>query len=368
MKIIVVAEFLAGSSAPTGDLVSDFIDYARESGQAKFVTIIAPGRYIPGGLGPRRIRNLIWINSTLFLKSLWHRLFSFAKREPIGIFVTTAPPAIQWSAFIVGFVLRIPVVMWFQDSHPEVEARIIEVKGYHRSAAFLRWLDRKLMPLCKAVTCLDESMRDDLLARTGYEGPIEITYPWATYLEPAHPFRAKSSSEKYSLLYAGNYGTAHDLSPLAIEVAKLSIEEQRRYKFTFVGMSPKAQAHLKELFAGLASNVELLPRFATIDGLFAKYIESDFGIVCLRKDYSGIVCPSKAFTYLSQGLPLFYVGPENSMSWNLCKRGWGYTMEDWFGLTRDEARDRIAPNIGKTFPNPKARSRDEVMQLLLRTI
>ena len=156
----------------------------------------------------------------------------------------------------------------------------------------------------------------------------------------------------------------HDLRPLTDKLRALSVQEQRLYSFTFVGMNAKAQQRIKDLYADLSCEIILLPRFETIDGLFSKYRECDLGIVSLRQDYCGIVCPSKAFSYVSQGLPLFYVGPANTMSWNLCKQGWGYTLEDWFGVARDLARKRMEARSGTIFPSPKSAGRAAVLRLL----
>ena len=323
----------------------------------------APGFYKPGGTSVLRLRNLILLHLATPLVVLWHFLATWLAGERLVLLATTSPPLIQWTCILSGWGLRVPVVLWLQDAHPEVEARALVRMNLKPLAAFLRMLDRQMAGLCSGLIPLDEAMCEDYVRRTGFQGPIQTVPPWGTYLLPAKNFRAPSTRLPLKILYAGNYGSVHDLAPLAAALGQFSASNQANICLTFVGMSESGLARLRALFSGLRCQLNYLPRLAALTDLVGLMATFDLGVVSLAAGQAGVACPSKAFSYLSQGLPVLYVGPEHTLTWNLCKAGWGYTVDDLLKLNQGRNLP-VSARVGEVFPDPGVTARQAIYDLI----
>ena len=128
-------------------------------------------------------------------------------------------------------------------------------------------------------------------------------------------------------------------------------------------MSESGLIRLRTLFSGLKCELNYLPRLAALTDLVELMSTFDLGVVSLEEGQAGVACPSKAFSYLSQGLPILYVGPEHTLTWNLCKAGWGYTVDDLLALNYRRNLP-VSARVGDVFPDPGVPARQAIYDLI----
>lgn len=363
LRVLLVSEFPVKSGAPTGALASDLEAYlaSQKHTAVRFLTISRP--YVPGGLSPSRIWNLVFLHVSMCFVLPVERVLSVLKGHQLCVVATTSPPFIHWTSSILARIFRVPTIIWFQDAHPEIEARALEKKRYFRTAKALRLLNRYFTTSTASFVALDEAMRSDFVNRTGYRNRSEVVPPWSTYLSPARPIRLPPKNGSYKILYAGNYGKVHDLTPLAKALSRKSQDEQSRISMTFVGMNVASQEKLKDLFSELIVNLNFMPRLALKEDLIELFKMFDFGIVSLAENSKGVACPSKALTYLSQGLPILYIGPNHTLPWQLIREGWGIFTEDLLDL-KNEWSSGLQARDGTIFPNPKPWAQTQLFEII----
>jgi hypothetical protein len=354
-----VTEFLAHHGAPGGRLSSDLLETLNADGW-HVDTLSAFGNYRPGGLRPIRLWNLMFLHVALPFVAAWCKICSVVRGEPLLLLTISSPPLIHWTSSIVGKLLSIPVMFWLQDAHPEIEARILEHRGHPRIASLLRSVDKVLCQGIDAVVTLDRSM--EALARAaGFRAKIEVVAPWSTYIEPSFDLR-EPTLVRPRLIYAGNYGAAHDLSVLA-EALRARFPCEKRPSLTFVGMSADAADRLRSQFPQHEFSVTFLGRLPHSKDVFSVIRSNDFGIVSLKNDQVGVCCPSKALTYVSQGTPLLYVGPQNTLCDELCEEGWGMRLDDFCDSSSPD-RQRIASRVGTRLQNPRKQGLHVLVEML----
>lgn len=352
IRVVFVSEFAAESGAPTGQLVSQLVHHLQSLGH-RLIFLHCPWIYRPGGLRASRLLNLTMLHFLIIPLTIWHRCLAKIEGNQFKLIVTSSPPLLHWTASVLSFLLRIPASFWLQDAHPEMEARLLEARGYNNLASLLRRIDRKMISRLQNVVVLDHSMTQPILGVLPSE-KVYVIPPWGTYMLPAKPFKF-NPGEKICLLYAGNYGVAHDLGPLVSHLKKLPQEQLDRLQITFVGMSLSAIEKLKKLFETLKIGTHFLPRFEKRTDLLDLMTNMDFGIVSLSQFHEGLACPSKAFTYLSQGLPILYIGPDGTLGANIVNEGWGITLQSLTAHGLQIPRELIE-RVGSVYPNPEATS------------
>jgi hypothetical protein len=368
LRVILISEYPKKSGAPTGALASDFETFVSQYDQISFRFLTINRKYRPNGLRPGRIWNLCYLHALVWLILPIERVVAAWNKQKICCLVTTSPPLIQWSVALVGFLFQIPSTIWYLDAHPEIEARSLEKRRFHFIAAALRYLDRLFSSLCSGFIALDEAMRKDFLKRTNFSKNSEVIPPWSTYREPGKPLRIPASDKGLRLLYAGNYGKVHDLSPLVAAIRRVDVMQQQRLSCTFIGMSPESQDQLRSIFSRSHIRLEFRPRVDSIDELLETFDSHDFGIVSLAESSKGVACPSKALTYLSQGLPILYVGPAETMSYYIVQDGWGVLPEYIIGMDSWPWPYGLEKNGGKIFANPQPESQERMLKQILNTV
>jgi hypothetical protein len=184
---------------------------------------------------------------------------------------------------------------------------------------------------------------------------VQLVPPWKTYIEPAKPLRIPQGRGTIKLVYAGNLGAAHNLADLCSELCRLSPVQQKNVSLHFVGMQKANFLQVKQQLHGFVGELHYRERFAHFAELSAYFEEFDFGIVSLDHFYAGLACPSKVYSYLSQGLPVLFSGPRHSLAGTLVSEGWGYFVAPEFFAQVFAADYRmIKAQVGQVFPNPRA--------------
>ncbi|MCX6125864.1 MAG: hypothetical protein NTV34_14110, partial [Proteobacteria bacterium] len=316
-------------------------------------------RYAPGGTAPRRILSMLAMHLILPVILCYWRILCLVTGRKLTQLATTLPPLIHINASIFGRTLSIPTVVWYQDAHPELEARICERKGLHFMAHMLRKLEFMWVGSTSQIVALDDAMAT-LIQQIKPNHPVKIAHPWITYVNPPKALRAPRADGTLKIFYAGNYGFAHDLEPLIKYIFELPQAVRDKIEITATGMNDLARAKFSRIFADVGVSIKTLPRmdsFAAVCDLMSQF---DLGLVSLKMDCAGLASPSKAFTYISQGLPILYVGPPGTMPDQVSKQGWGINLDQLKAMTSQGGfsstilRQNLSQN-GNIYPDPSQR-------------
>lgn len=353
MRILVVCEH-GGKGSPVGMLAKDLVDAlaADTKNQVSFLHVNRV--YQPGGLKLTRLLNYVQIHLLLPIYMLALRLQALFSRQKLVVIATTNPPLIYWNAVVTGLVLFTPVIIWFQDANLDFIARRFPKLGNSLLMRLVNAVDAQVFEWSAGVVTLDDAMRDALVRRLSLRTEVRVSPPWATYLLPPVPMRTRPHYHTLRLLYAGNYGKSHDLTPLA-NFLKEDADAKCEPTLHFIGISEQAKTELMQLFAGIRGEIKFFPRLPDVNQLKDKMHDYDFGVVSLAADYAGISAPSKAYTYLSQGLPILYVGPSGTGADQIVRSGNGITLRELRELRSGaSAPEQVAKNAAKIFPNPRS--------------
>ncbi|BBH54043.1 hypothetical protein [Fluviispira sanaruensis] len=355
--IYLIDEFCISSSSPNSKHVKDIIDFINLDKKNSSKNIFFSKNYVPGGLRPKRLFNLLksFIYMSFFIPYISLKELNIHK----SIVITTSPPMLYLYCLFLCKFSKIDCYVWFMDAHPEIEARFLQTKGFNFIARFLRYIEKKLCNNSKKIICLDESMKKRICSNNVNLDNVIVCPPWATYLGSSNFIQKVDIHLTVKFIYAGNYGKVHDLSPMSDLFSKFTLKEQSSLYLTFVGMSHKSQLEINNIFSKLGCTIEFLPRFERVDNLIHLFKEYHFGIVSLSYESIGLACPSKAYTYISQGLPIYYVGPDFTLSHDLCNQGFGVSQTDIPNIFSDwihNLKNYYSSNSGKIFHNPKHES------------
>jgi glycosyltransferase involved in cell wall biosynthesis len=280
--------------------------------------------YRPGGLQTRRLINFLAVYARVF--------FLVLGGKPDAILVRSTPPGIQlWVAWLARW-RKTPVIYWLMDSHPELEARALERRGWNRLARVLRQADTRALRSMTTIVTLDESMAE--LVRAAAPAVRLIVHPtWGVSDENAYdPIAYIPGSEDgvRRFAYAGNLGAAHD--PATFIRVLSAMGAQGRVELHVIGAPESAKVRLQPL-ADAGVEVRYHPRvpFNELKEVFQR-LRLDIGVVILDEASAGLLSPSKFSAYLKFGLPVLYIGPEKTNTDLICTRfGGGWRLPNGAG-------------------------------------
>ena len=340
MRVVIVNEF-SDVNCPVTKLVYDLGDELTKHAATKIVQANLRTKYRPGGTRWQRVLSLGVMHLIMPFVMVYQRLAAKINRQRFCVLVTTLPPLLHWNLLLLSVVLRFRCVVWYQDAHPEIEARILARKGLHHLAKALVLVDRWILSLAPHLVVLDDAMADLMCKSRHISGShLSVAPPWTAFVTPAKPMRQPSSdfsvTEPLRLIYAGNYGFAHDLGPFSTLLATLTPQEKNCLKIVGIGMNETSRRAFQDVFNRVGIQVETLARVESFSKLLVVFQNADLGIVSLRDDYAGIAAPSKAYTYVSQGLPIIYSGPPHTLPDRLVDDGLGFTATDFVAMIHNQ--------------------------------
>ncbi len=287
--------------------------------------------YTPGGFHLHRLLNLAWLYCLVPLKLIF--------RRPSWLLVRSAPPGIQvWVGLWAG-LLGIPSIAWLMDYHPEIEARILDRKVFLRPLAwFLRIVDRFSLQFHRAAVVLDESMAAQLRSACK-ELPIIVHPTWDSYRNGEERSVGERSDKPLKLAYGGNLGLRHSASSLGELIAR--VVDRSAHPFVELHVIGSSSNGIRK-FEGLASQYPLhlhcYPRMGFEDLLSTlRKIDADYGVVLMNDLDQGLYSPSKYAGYLAAGIPVLYMGPEQTNAYKICQDfGAGIHLSMYAGKARIE--------------------------------
>lgn len=355
MTVVLVNEF-SDINCPVTKLVYDLGNELSTIPGTLVVQANFRTKYRPGGTRWQRVLTLLGMHITMPFVITFQWVRAKIQQKPFCVIVTTLPPLLHWNLLLLSLVLRYRCILWYQDAHPEIEARILKRRGFHRIAKFLTSMDSLILKSTDKVIVLDQAMANLLTdERSVSVAKISIAPPWTAFVSPAKSLRDPSSHEKLKLIYAGNYGFAHDLKPFAKMLSEISTDARKRLQVIGIGMNETSRRSFETLFNEVEVPVKTFPRIESFLALLKVFEDADFGLVSLRDDYAGIAAPSKAYTYISQGLPIVYAGPQQTLPSSLVHDGLGVSASDFVDALKNNKS--IALSFAGQVPiDPKLKS------------
>lgn len=295
-----------------------------------------------------------WLNAA--------RILLFMPRHDVTICLTS-PPLISTLGTVAAKMKGGAVIPWVMDLNPDeaVAAGWLKEGGIvERTLTFIQnWSFRQ----ASRIVALDRFMARRLIEKGVQPEVIHTDAPWShdqcvRFDVPARDaFRAKHGlTGKFIVMYSGNHSPCHPLD--TVLAAAEILKQDSAIHFLFVGGGSefkKVQAFQKDK---ALSNITTLP-YQPLEELSGSLSSADLHLVVMGEPFVGIVHPCKIYNILSLGIPLLFVGPEQSHGGDLARRlgDPAYARLASHGdVDRIVAEVRAAQQRGPQLPNPAAQA------------
>lgn len=238
----------------------------------------------------------------------------FLPRMDVCVCLTT-PPFIG----IVGALLRTfkktQFVLWVMDIYPDIAVTYGILREESRINRALRWVSKSLYQRASKIISLGEVMNERLIEGGADPDKIVTVHNWVPReVVVPKPREASLVRQAWSLngtptvMYSGNIGLGHDLSPFIQAAARL--EKEIDFRMLIVGKG-KGRVPMEELCKEQGSkSVSFYPPQA-LESLADTLAAGDIHLVSQRLGTQGLIVPSKVYGVLAAGRPTVFVGPED---------------------------------------------------------
>jgi glycosyltransferase involved in cell wall biosynthesis len=207
---------------------------------------------------------------------------------------------------------RTRLAHWCFDLYPEAAVADGHLRAGSWPDRLLRSFMRGAYRCCRLLIDLGPCMRQQLRAYHPTARQLTIV-PWALS-EPAAPSAADPKirqelfgSGRLGLLYSGNFGRAHSHAEF-LQLARSLRDDDVQFSFAVRG---NRADELRQAVTANDRNVHVAG-FAPEAELEARLAAADIHLVSLRREWAGVVVPSKFFGSLAAGRPVIYAGPDES--------------------------------------------------------
>lgn len=305
----------------------------------------------------------------------WRRLVDFATfwlnaarillllpRHDVTVCLTS-PPLISTLGTVAAKLKGGTVIPWVMDLNPDEAVAAGWLKRGGVAERMLTLIQNWSFRQASCIIALDRFMARRLIDKGVHPDVIHTDAPWSHDqcvrfdVSAREAFRAKHSlTGKFVVMYSGNHSPCHPLDTVlaAAEVLKRDVDVH----FLFVGGGSefkKVQSFQKEK---ALSNITTLP-YQPMEELSGSLSSADLHLVVMGEPFVGLVHPCKIYNILSLGIPLLFVGPEQSHGGDLARRlgDPGYARLAQHGdVERVVAEVREAARRGPQPPNPAAQA------------
>lgn len=265
-------------------------------------------------------------SNIFFLKLINNFIFSFQiflkffiTEKPNLILVQTNPPPVILVASFFSFIWKVPLVIIAMDLYPDVLIKNISNKYKKFLSKYLTKPFNFAYSSATEVIALGPSMKNKLINRGCEFNKIKIINNWATGNLEVVRGKENKFRDKWNIfannviLYSGNLGVAHEWQTILYALKQSKIKPSD-LQIIFISAGNKVnlakQYSMDNLFKDSVIfkdpiDYELLPHSMGL---------ADIGLVTLRKEFDGLVVPSKFYGYISRGIPVIYIGPNSDLS------------------------------------------------------
>ena len=206
MRILLINQYAPPDQSPTARLLGELAASLNESGHSVHLladrAIYRGHHQRKGSRLARELKALVAITGRAAIAT-----------RPNLIIAFSSPPCLLAGVAGVGALRRIPVMHWAMDLYPDLAIALGELRA-PVAISFFRRLMRWAYRRCQLIVALDEDMAAHL-ART-YGVQAEVLPPWPPPAAPPDVADARVSagaqiaSAKWTWLYSGNLGRAHE--------------------------------------------------------------------------------------------------------------------------------------------------------------
>lgn len=335
-----------------GDLYSAVEDPHCEDPRASGVRIRRTPRLFAGGIHRFKLLRQLWFYAAST------PILLFRRRPDLLILQTNPPLGIVVGAFAARLWRR-PLVIIAMDIYPEVVAAHGSLgRGsflYRLLDGMFRWAYRS----ATRVVALGPVMAERLIAKGVEPNRIEEISNWSTGAAgvlrgSANPLlQSLGFHDRFVVGYSGNLGIGHEFETFLRGFAA-ALRDAPQLALVFIGRGNRlAEVKATAASLGIQDSVrflDFLPAERMPEGLGI----ADVALVTLREGFEGLIVPSKLYSYLSRGIPVFYVGPRSDAEVLIDSVGCGVTARNGdvegvrTALLRLSADRAVTANLGVT--------------------
>ena len=233
-----------------------------------------------------------------------------------GIFFSTSPPMIGFTACFLGLLRRVPAAYWAMDLNPDQLIVMGKIKANSFRARLLEAVNRFILRRSAVIFALDRFMADRLRDRGNFAEKIRVDPPWShdSVIEPLehrdNPFRIHHQLEgKFVIMYSGNHSPANPLKTILEAAVQLREDASLRFVFVGGGLGKKeVDSYIKQY---RLANVISLP-YQPLADLKYSLSAADVHLVSLGENMVGIIHPCKIYGAMAVGRPILFLGPQPS--------------------------------------------------------
>jgi glycosyltransferase involved in cell wall biosynthesis len=232
---------------------------------------------------------------------------------PHVVIVGTDPVmSVVVAPFLKLFRRSIVVAHWCFDMYPEAAVAADMLRPGTPLLRLMQKLVRRGYRACDLIADIGPRMQRRLREYGSSAKAITIT-PWALWEpESVPPVNQDIRQDLFGdcrlgLLYSGSFGRAHAFRGFLELAERLS---RAGVSLTFAVRGNRVD-ELRAAISAADANVRLAA-FASEGEFGDRLAAADVHMVSLRREWSGIVVPSKFFAALAAGRPVLYDGPRNS--------------------------------------------------------
>lgn len=312
----------------------------------------APAHEVHEGVRIERVSGLSFTRRSharraLCYLALYPALFWRVLRLPRAhwIVVLTDPPLLLVFGPLLAWWKGARLVHWAQDLYPELAEETGVLKRNGIVARGLRAASTWAMRQCALVITVGRCMQSRLVRRRLDPTRIQRMTNWAP--QPAAwpspqeraAFRAAHGlTDRFVVMYSGNFGLAHSFDAI-LDAADVLRSAEPRVAIVLAGQGPRRSWVEDEARRLQLSNVLFLP-FQTKENLYTSLGAADLHLASMRSELCGLVVPSKVYGILAAGCPCVFLGPRASEAGRLVEsHGCGTVLE---GATGAELAQCVA--------------------------
>ena len=258
-----------------------------------------------------------------------------------GIFFSTSPPMMGFTAVCLKKLRRVPIAYWAMDLNPDQLIMMGKIRQHSLRARLLETVNRVILRNSAVIFALDRFMADRLKKRGTFSAKMPVAPPWSHDVagEMRHhdnnPFRLEHGlTGKFVVMYSGNHTPANPLA--TILQAAIELKDHPVIRFAFIGgglgkkevEAVKTEHHLQNMLS--------LP-YQPLDQIKFSLSAADVHIVSLGDNMVGIIHPCKIYGAMAAGRPILFLGPKPSHVSDILDHypiGWHIAHGDVAGAVR----------------------------------
>lgn len=236
---------------------------------------------------------------------------ALAQPKPDLVVSLTDPPGLAITGARIARHHGAVHVHWSQDVYPEIAWQLGILTRNNLLARHLWSQSRRALRESAAVISISNCMTRILESRKTPPQKIQTVPNW-TSVEATHEGDPKAIRDRLNLppnpilLYAGNFGRAHEFQTLLLTAAAVP-----HWTFLLVGDGPRKTEIETSIQKLTLKNTRILPRQPASDYAQLRWIATAH-CVTLDSRVAGCVMPSKIYSALPCGRPIVFIGPEAS--------------------------------------------------------